>query len=227
MALCLYLIYTDNIDEKILNTVFSKLPLKKQKEILNFKFSYNHVPKILSKYLLYKIISYELEIDICKVNIEYGNKGKPFLKNGKRCFSISYSKEIIVIATDIDDIGVDIEYIKPISEYRDMLDFFMDSEKSLLLKSKGKDRLEKFYELWTLKESYLKALGLGLEYPLNKFGFDIAEERAFLSQAIDNESKWNFMRYSFYQKYKCAICSKQKKFPKEPIIITENDLQKF
>ena len=79
-------------------------------------------------------------------------------------FSISYSKDVIGIALSQNRaIGLDIEYIDPSIVSKQVAMEFMDDTQLLIfsrLTSQEKNRY--FYEIWTSKESFLKATGSGL-----------------------------------------------------------------
>lgn len=50
--------------------------------------------------------------------------------------------------------------------------FFAKEEYELLLQKEGEERRALFYELWTLKESYVKYKGMGLALPFHQFCFE-------------------------------------------------------
>ncbi len=97
--------------------------------------------------------------------IERTSKGKPYLPNHDLCFSLSHSGEKLLFACCFDrEIGVDIEFNKARSQWRQLANrFFAEDEK------KEATSIEKFLEIWTLKESYLKMLGGGIDRELKSF----------------------------------------------------------
>lgn len=55
------------------------------------------------------------------------------------------------------------------------------------------DKRSRFFELWTLKEAYIKAIGTGLATPLKHFGFDLGDPIptiVFGSELEDQPSRW-------------------------------------
>ncbi len=94
-----------------------------------------------------------------------GENGKPQLDDG-RCFSLSHSGSYAVCAVSDCDIGVDIEL-----PHKDSLRlarrFFTGSEYERIAASDNPDEL--FCQLWTIKESFIKATGKGLSTPLSSF----------------------------------------------------------
>lgn len=97
--------------------------------------------------------------NIYNYNIYYNKYGKPYLDNGLY-FNISHSKNVIVCVISDKEIGIDIEYLR----YSDSVirKCFNDKEKNVSLNNK-----EIFTIIWTIKESYVKLLGIGLEYGLS------------------------------------------------------------
>lgn len=51
--------------------------------------------------------------------------------------------------------------------------FFINKEYEYIMNKNLISRLEYFYEIWTLKESYIKAVGMGLSISLNSFNICI------------------------------------------------------
>lgn len=92
--------------------------------------------------------------------------GKPMLTDGDLHISLSHTADFVVCAVGDRELGVDAE--KP-RAYREALvrRFFCPEEQAFLRSSPDPD--EDFTLLWTLKESYLKALGCGLNRPLDSF----------------------------------------------------------
>ncbi|MBQ7622016.1 MAG: 4'-phosphopantetheinyl transferase superfamily protein [Candidatus Methanomethylophilaceae archaeon] len=101
--------------------------------------------------------------------------------NGKlRCqgieFNLSHSGHYVTFAVSDDPVGIDIESI---GHNRDIAKRVMDpQEYADFMDTVGeKDREEVFARMWTAKESYMKALGLGFRLPPESFrvlyGYDI------------------------------------------------------
>lgn len=96
----------------------------------------------------------------------YSNKGKPFLLNNDSLaleFNVSHSQDLALIAITLNyPIGIDLEYIRPINIHQLAARFFTAREyNNLCLLPEAEQNLG-FFQLWTYKEAYLKATGMGL-----------------------------------------------------------------
>nr|WP_237391871.1 4'-phosphopantetheinyl transferase superfamily protein [Paenibacillus dendrobii] len=83
-------------------------------------------------------------------------------------FNISHSGEWVVCALDSLPVGVDVEEIKE-APFEISKRFFSREERTFLFNEAEEVRNESFYYIWTLKESYIKAIGQGLSYGLESF----------------------------------------------------------
>lgn len=91
-------------------------------------------------------------------------------------FNVSHSGDVLVIAvTRSGLLGVDVERLRP-RRYLEALArrHFSASECAWVLAVTPPERVLRFHEIWTLKEAYVKALGLGLSIPLSGFAFDLS-----------------------------------------------------
>ncbi|MDH6019490.1 4'-phosphopantetheinyl transferase family protein [Vibrio splendidus] len=116
---------------------------------------------------------------------EYGEKGKPSLvveqqlKTGLN-FNISHSKEHLLIAVcQIEgkqvQLGVDIEHARSSTNIDSIMKhYFSDKELADLLELSKEEQRERFFDLWALKESYIKATGKGLATSLRSFSFEFS-----------------------------------------------------
>ena len=99
---------------------------------------------------------------------ETTGNGKPCLtleqNPGKVSFNISHSHEMAVVALCRDsDIGVDLEYMdkaRPFSELAQR--YFTGAEYDMISRLAEMEQAAMFYKIWTLKEAWLKASGLGI-----------------------------------------------------------------
>ncbi len=78
-------------------------------------------------------------------------------------FNLSHSGDFALIAVGPTPVGVDIEAIQTDFEWRELarLNFHPD-ERAVLEQRSGAAALDAFFQLWTHKEAYLKAIGVGL-----------------------------------------------------------------
>lgn len=97
--------------------------------------------------------------------------GKPALKDHAICFNLSHSHDLAVIAIGHEtDIGVDVEYEKSKPSWKKLAHrFFHPTEYQHLLNLAEEKQLRAFFQLWTRKEAFIKALGTGLSTPLSSF----------------------------------------------------------
>jgi 4'-phosphopantetheinyl transferase len=109
------------------------------------------------------------------VSFEYEAQGKPRLNptmhaSGLR-FNISHSADQAIIALTANrDLGVDVERIRPMENYRSLAErYFSEFEATELLRLPDEVQLASFFWTWTRKEAYLKARGTGLTERLRNF----------------------------------------------------------
>jgi len=99
-----------------------------------------------------------------------GENGKPFLKGEPSVrFNLSHSGERVMCAVSGSDIGCDVEQIAS-PDLRVAKRFFCPEEYEAIRRCPDEtEQARLFYRYWTLKESFIKAAGLGLAIPLNEF----------------------------------------------------------
>ncbi len=126
-------------------------------------------------------------------------KGKPYIKNSDIFFNISHSDEYVVLAQSKSEIGVDIQKHK--NQNLDVARRFFAESEYLYLQTVN-DKNKEFFRLWTLKESYMKALGTGFSLPM--CDFEIKFEKS-----IPEISDCEFFEYTFIENYSLSVCIKK------------------
>ena len=135
-------------------------------------------------------------------------------------FNLSHTDGLIACAVVIkQDIGVDVENIGRQAGGIDIANrFFSTQEAQDLDTVPESQKRERFFEYWTLKESYIKARGMGLSLPLNQFSFHLSDNKpiriSFNPQLEDNPNQWQFWKLQPTLQHKLAIslCNKEKKY---------------
>jgi 4'-phosphopantetheinyl transferase len=114
------------------------------------------------------------------IRFRYGPRGKPFLEApldaGGLQFNLSNSDELALVGFVIgSEIGVDVEYLRSMPDCEQISErFFSESERRVLRGIPGPRKEEAFFNCWTRKEAYLKAVGEGLAAPLDSFDVTLA-----------------------------------------------------
>lgn len=130
--------------------------------------------------------------------------GKPKLSNTNLHYNISHSGDWAICAVSDIEVGCDIEKIGS-ADLNVAKRFFCPEEYAHIAEqaSPTEQRLL-FYRYWTLKESFIKATGLGLTMPLDSFQI-LLGERIFVKHSPDQHS-YSFAEFGDIPGYCCAIC---------------------
>ena len=133
-----------------------------------------------------------------------GEHGKPWLPALPGFhFSLSHSGAMAMCAVSSAPVGCDIER-ETENTQRIAGRFFHPAEKAWLLSLPEEERQAAFFRIWTGKESFMKATGLGFSLPLDAFAVLPGEEPA-LRQTVDPRP-WRLWSYAAGE-YACALCA--------------------
>ena len=132
---------------------------------------------------------------------------KPYLEGaGGVEFNISHTKGLVVCAVADRALGVDTEQIRPFKAGL-MRRVCSESERGFVLEGRSEAaRQERFFRLWTLKESFVKAIGRGLAFPLGDITFSL--EEGAVKGSIPG---WRFYQSRVYQSYIISVCAADEK----------------
>lgn len=129
---------------------------------------------IIKRGCLRKLLSLYLGIAPGQIRFSYGPHGKPYLSRelhrSDLHFSLSHSHGLAIYAIIRSRrIGIDLEVFRELPDLAHMAACFFCSEESAHLRQLSPNlQVQRFFHWWTLKEAYLKAMGTGLTYPLNR-----------------------------------------------------------
>lgn len=130
----------------------------------------------------------------------YNKYGKPMLKDNDTIhFNISHCIRLAVCALTENAIGVDAENIREYPK-RVLNRCFTANEISFVRENEFPDRA--FFQIWTLKESYAKAIGTGITFPLKEAEFIIGNN--FI--AANTERKFAFSQIIIDNEFVCSVC---------------------
>ena len=166
-----------------------------------FRFERDKQRFIIGRGALRSILGRYLQIDPGRVRFSYGPNGKPGLEeslgdNALR-FNLAHSEGLALYAfTRGREIGVDIEYLRTIPDADEIAKrFFSPNENAELQALPASDREAVFFDFWTRKEAYIKALGVGLSHALDQFDVSLvpAEPARLVDvgMACDDASRWS------------------------------------
>lgn len=128
-------------------------------------------------------------------------------------FNVSHTEALVVLAVAHGrEIGVDIECTRRRAPLEVAQRFFSAAEAAALAALPPALQVARFWDLWTLKESYIKARGLGLSLPLDAFGFRFEDPDRIaldIEPRIDDGRRWHFSQHTLPDDHQLALCLQQ------------------
>ncbi|RQO56208.1 phosphopantetheinyl transferase [Variovorax sp. KBW07] len=129
-------------------------------------------------------------------------------------FNLSHTDGLIVLALARNvALGVDAENVGRKASLDVADHFFSPAETQALRALPSAQQATRFFELWTLKESYIKARGMGLQIPLDSFGFALDHDSGGIEFALadaranDDAQRWQFWQLQPTPEHLVALCA--------------------
>ncbi len=183
-----------------------------EKRASKFHFEKDRIVSIVSRGVLKLILARYLSTDAGGIIISNDMNGKPFVDScghGDVSFNLSHSGDFVLYAvTPGIDVGIDIQEMREIDSMDDIVErYFSKHEVSVFNSLPDNLKKKAFYNCWSRKEAYIKALGLGLSYPLDSFSVSIAPgSGAELLADINNDvSEWSLSDIPMAAGYAAAV----------------------
>jgi 4'-phosphopantetheinyl transferase len=130
-------------------------------------------------------------------------------------FNISHTRGLVALAVGRErELGVDVEHVASRRVSPDIAGaFFSPREAADVAGTPDAHVHDRLFEYWTFKESYIKARGMGLSLPLDKFTFHFPHARAVridIDPALDDHGdRWSFWQYRPGADYLLALCAQK------------------
>ena len=152
----------------------------KNKRIIDKKNEKSKKQSIIGEMILSELLK-KYNKNHNKIEVIYNKNGKPYLKNSDIYFNISHADEYVVCAISKKEIGVDIEKIRE-TNINTINYFSTEKEKEYILADTEKIYY-RLFEIYTLKEAYIKMNGDSLTNIKNITNYD---EAHITKKEVDN-----------------------------------------
>jgi 4'-phosphopantetheinyl transferase len=152
--------------------------------------------------------------DPSEIVFSFTQFGKPFVIAPQplvRPFNVAHTDGMVLFADcPSGSVGVDVERISRRTDVALAERYFAKPEVEYVMDHFDADmKLRAFLRVWTLKESFIKAIGTGLSMPLADFAFeDIDDQRPtvkMLNPSLEDGRQWQFITFSPRDGYIAAV----------------------
>lgn len=175
-----------------------------------FRFERDRHSYIAAHALMRCMLSGRIERAPADWRFSIGDKGKPeaVMAPGEPRLrvNLSHTRGMAVVAlTAGHDVGIDVEW-RNRALGPEVVDRFFAPAEVAALKAMPQERFDDgFFAFWTLKEAFIKAIGLGLSMPLDAFAFDLEDLTIAFAPGHEKPGPWLFRRFEPKPDYAMAL----------------------
>jgi 4'-phosphopantetheinyl transferase len=184
------------------------------RRVERFHFERDRRLFVASRALVRRTLSRFVDVEPAAWRFDTDLHGRPYIvfpTEGRMLrFSASRTEGLVMCAVALNrDVGADVERLRECP--LDVVDSsFAPVEAQSVHERSGIEQSERFFTYWTLKESYVKARGLGLYIPLDKFAFQLSEDqppRLEIDTLLDDQAwGWRFRSLRPTLTHLAALC---------------------
>jgi 4'-phosphopantetheinyl transferase len=144
---------------------------------------------------------------------EIGAHGKPALAAGVSArpwsFNLSHTRGLVACAvTRQAAVGIDVELVTRTTDWRGIASrYFSPAETAQIDRAPAAEQATRFFELWTLKEAFAKALGVGLARTLDACAFEVADGTVVGCRLLNgaDPAAWQFALFAPAPHHRLAV----------------------
>jgi 4'-phosphopantetheinyl transferase len=217
----IWAVFTDSVrDPALLRSYRELLTEEERAREMRFRFASDQHRFLLTRALVRTVLSKYASVEPKAWRFAPDAFGRPQIQNANPdvagiTFNISHTQGLIIVGvTRRDALGIDTEHLWSRTASAAVADrFFAPGEAAALRELPEAQRRERFFDYWTLKESYIKARGRGLALGLGTFGFELAEPKRitawFAPELEDAPRHWQFWQFHPSADHVAAVCLKR------------------
>jgi 4'-phosphopantetheinyl transferase len=224
--------YDEINDEPLLAAYRGLLSNVEKEQEPRFYFAKDRRRYLVTRALVRTVLSRYVPIQPREWIFSANAYGRPNIANAEASdlclsFNISHTHSLIVLGiTKGRALGLDVENIRARAAAIEIADhYFATPEVTALAAMPPQQQQYRFFEYWTFKESYIKARGMGLSLPLDKFSFHFPDsqgvEIAIDAELADDPGRWQFWQLQPGPEYLAAICAERTCFGSPSLVVRE------
>lgn len=206
-------------DQQLLSRYDSLLNESERSQYKRFYFEKHRHQHMVTRALVRSVLSlYEESVSPEQWQFKKNKYGKPYISNANLTthlrYNLSHTDELIVMAVTLNqEIGIDVEYLPRLKMMPDIVNkFFSPCEAKQLQGLSEEQKINRFCDLWTLKEAYIKACGMGLSIPLDHFSYSFSPNGKisieFTPERQDIPELWQFWQICPSNRHKISVAMK-------------------
>lgn len=205
-------------DQPLLQAYLALLSNAEHEQLARLRFDALKRRYLLTRALVRTVLSRHAPIAPAAWTFAQNAYGRPFIADPPAeaaglHFNLSHTEALVVLAVACGrEVGIDVECTRRHAPLDVAQRYFSRAEAQALTMLPPDAQAARFWDLWTLKESYLKARGRGLSLPLDAFSFRFDGGRLALDlepQAEDPGTGWHLWQFVLPDEHLLALCAQR------------------
>jgi 4'-phosphopantetheinyl transferase len=190
---------TESIDETALAVLLDLLSIDERERYDRFRFAHDRRDFAAAHALLRRALSECGDVAPAAWRFETNAHGKPALAQAHASdltFNLSHTRGLVAcVVARCTALGIDVEPVDRAATGREIaVRYFSPDEIRLLDAVPAHEYRRRFIDVWTLKEAYIKGIGLGLSHPLDTFSFLVGDDHLSFEGPPDATPRdWQFL----------------------------------
>jgi 4'-phosphopantetheinyl transferase len=208
----IWLFDTRRISENHVRAAEAILSPQELARALRFHFEKDRISYLIAHGLARLALAKAANCAAADIEFETEPNGRPYLVGPPHTatlgFSLSHTKSCVGVAiSSSGPVGFDVEYVDCGTNISEIArEVFTEREIDALHALDIEERRHRFFQLWTLKEAYLKALGVGLFMKPTLFSFDFEDDRPIFHPSAGDAVPWAFHSIAVKNQHWLAAC---------------------